>query len=180
MIRKKPGCGRPVLPSASSEALGQEESSNPQRISKKMGDLGSGKDGISPIPCGSGMENWEDMAETIYRICWRRRVAIRDFEKMGGLGIRRRRHLSYTLWVGDGEMQKNGRLGIRRRRHLSYILGSGWKCPGRCIRKLYPWVGMEMSWTMHPEKTRPRLQLPQSISRRETQVEIWGVGVITA
>src|SRR6516164_2797993 len=40
VIRKKPGCGRPVLPSASSEALGQEESSNPQRISKKMGDLG--------------------------------------------------------------------------------------------------------------------------------------------
>jgi hypothetical protein len=37
--------------------LGQEESSNPQRISKKMGDLGSGEDGISPIPCGSGMEN---------------------------------------------------------------------------------------------------------------------------
>ena len=50
VIRKKPGCGRPVLPSASSEALGQEESSNPQRISKKTGDLGSGEDGISLIP----------------------------------------------------------------------------------------------------------------------------------
>jgi hypothetical protein len=34
-----------------------EESSNPQTIPKKMGDLGSGEDGISPIPCGSGMEN---------------------------------------------------------------------------------------------------------------------------
>src|SRR6516164_1373878 len=34
-----------------------EESSNPQRIAKKMGGLGSGEDGISPIPCGSGMEN---------------------------------------------------------------------------------------------------------------------------
>src|SRR5215831_17753809 len=28
--------------------------SNPQRISKKIGGLGSGEDGISPIPCGSG------------------------------------------------------------------------------------------------------------------------------
>jgi hypothetical protein len=34
-----------------------EESSNPQRISKKTGGLGSGEDGISPIPYGSGMEN---------------------------------------------------------------------------------------------------------------------------
>src|SRR6516165_9883106 len=106
VIRKKPGCGRPVLPSASSEALGQEESSNPQRISKKN----------------------------------------------GRSGIRRRRHLSYTLWVGDGEWEdmaetilsyllveessnpqriskKMGGLGIRRRRHLSYILGSGSKSP---------------------------------------------------
>jgi len=77
VIRKKPGCGRPVLPSASSEALGQEESSNPQRISKKMGDLGSGEDGISPIPCGSGMENGKTWPRPSYRICWRRRVAIR-------------------------------------------------------------------------------------------------------
>src|SRR6516162_4197846 len=77
VIRKKPGCGRPVLPSASFEALGQEESSNPQRISKKMGDLGSGEDGISPIPCGSGMENGKTWPRPSYRICWRRRVAIR-------------------------------------------------------------------------------------------------------
>src|SRR6516164_9221330 len=73
VIRKKPGCGRPVLPSASSEALGQEESSNPQRISKKMGDLGSGEDGISPIPCGSGMENGKTWPRPSYRICWRGR-----------------------------------------------------------------------------------------------------------
>src|SRR6516164_5614793 len=33
------------------------ESSNPPRISKKMGGLASGEDGISPIPCGSGLEN---------------------------------------------------------------------------------------------------------------------------
>src|SRR6516165_4688921 len=37
--------------------LAELESSNPQRISKKMGGLGSGEDGISLIPCGSGMEN---------------------------------------------------------------------------------------------------------------------------
>jgi hypothetical protein len=37
--------------------LAELESSNPQRISKKMGGLESGEDGISPIPCGSGMEN---------------------------------------------------------------------------------------------------------------------------
>ena len=36
--------------------LAELESSNPQRIWKKMGDLESGEDGISPIPCGSGME----------------------------------------------------------------------------------------------------------------------------
>ena len=36
-----------------------EESSNPQRISKKMGDLGSGEDGISLIPLGRDGE-WED------------------------------------------------------------------------------------------------------------------------
>src|SRR6516165_6486173 len=76
VIRKKPGCGRPVLPSASSEALGQEESSNPQRISKKTGDLGSGEDGISPIPCGSGMENGKTWPRPSYRICWRRICSI--------------------------------------------------------------------------------------------------------
>jgi hypothetical protein len=55
-----------------------EERSNPQRISKKMGDLGSGEDGISPIPCGSGMENWKTWPRPSYRICWRSwRVAIR-------------------------------------------------------------------------------------------------------
>jgi hypothetical protein len=35
-----------------------EESSNPQRISKKMGGLGSGEDGISLIPLGRDGE-WE-------------------------------------------------------------------------------------------------------------------------
>jgi hypothetical protein len=84
-----------------------EESSNPQRISKKTGGLGSGEDGISPIPCGSGMENGKTWPRPSYRICWRRRVAIRakDFEKNGRSGIRRRRHLSYTLWVGDKEWE---------------------------------------------------------------------------
>jgi hypothetical protein len=43
-------CGR--LPVA-------EESSNPQRIPKKMGDLGSGEDGISLISLGRDGE-WED------------------------------------------------------------------------------------------------------------------------
>jgi hypothetical protein len=56
---EKPGCGRPVLPSASSEAFGQDESSNPQRSSKKMGDLGSGEDRISPIPLGRDGE-WKN------------------------------------------------------------------------------------------------------------------------
>ena len=44
--------------------LAELESSNPQRISKKMGGLGSGEDGISLIPLGRDGE-WENMAETI-------------------------------------------------------------------------------------------------------------------
>src|SRR6516162_748963 len=135
VIRKKPGCGRPVLPSASSEALGQEESSNPQRIS----------------------------------------------EKNGRSGIRKRRHLSYTLWVGDGELgrhgrdhlsyllaeessnprfRKNGRSGNQEKTaSLLYPVGRGWRNAKKwasgnqekTASLLYPWVGMEMSWTMHPE-----------------------------
>jgi hypothetical protein len=48
--------------------LAELESSNPQRISKKMGGLGSGEDGISPIPCGSGMENGKTWPRPSYRI----------------------------------------------------------------------------------------------------------------
>src|SRR5215471_11687678 len=52
-------------------ASAEEESSNRQRISKKTGDLGSGEDRISPIPCGSGMENGKTWPRPSYRICWR-------------------------------------------------------------------------------------------------------------
>src|SRR6516164_8711281 len=44
---------------------------------KKTGGLGSGEDGISPIPYGSGMENGKTWPRPSYRICWRTRVAIR-------------------------------------------------------------------------------------------------------
>ena len=83
-----------------------EESSNPQRILKKMGGLGSGEDGISPIPCGSGMENGKtgprpsyhllaeessnrlDRAETIlsYLLGWRVAIGKGFRKKTGGLG----------------------------------------------------------------------------------------------
>jgi hypothetical protein len=38
---------------------------------EKMGGLGSGEDRISPIPCGSGMENGKTWPRPSYRICWR-------------------------------------------------------------------------------------------------------------
>jgi hypothetical protein len=48
------------------------ESSNPPRISKKMGGLASGEDGISPIPCGSGLENGPNSACRMGgpSVCW--------------------------------------------------------------------------------------------------------------
>ena len=89
------------------------ESSNPPRISKKMGGLASGEDGISPIPCGSGLENGPILDLHSYTL-W---VGMENAElessnppriskKNGRSGIRRRRHLSYTLWVGIGEWTK--------------------------------------------------------------------------
>ena len=63
-----------------SDLLAELESSNPQRISKKIGGLGSGEDGISPIPSGSGwrMGRHGPWPRPSYRICSRSwRVAIR-------------------------------------------------------------------------------------------------------
>ena len=78
-------------------------------------------------------------------------------------GIRRRRHLSYTLWVGDGDMAET---------ILSYLLAEESSNPQRISKKmgglgsgedgisLIPlgrdgeWEDYKtkMSWTMHPEK----------------------------
>src|SRR6516162_8323271 len=147
-----------------------EESSNRQRISTKMGGLGSGEDGISPIPCGSGMENGKTWPRPSYRICWRRRVAIRKgFRKNGRSGIRRRRHLSYNLWVGDGEWEDMSET------ILSYLLAEESSNPQRISKKWAVWESGEDGISpipcgsgMENGKTRDHISLgrePETIER---------------
>src|SRR6516164_5357687 len=85
---QKPGCGRPVLPSASSEALGQ-------------------------VPGGSGLGvNAEDHGlgqcdGRFYIYCWRRRVAIRKgFRKKWAIWDQEKTASFLYPWVG----MENGKI----------------------------------------------------------------------
>ena len=75
--------------------LAELESSNPQRISKKMGGLGSGEDGISPYnPVDRGWRMGRPETIPIVFVGVESSKSAKDFEKNGRSGIRRRRHLS--------------------------------------------------------------------------------------
>jgi hypothetical protein len=110
-----------------------EESSNRQRISKKMGGLGSGEDGISPIPCGPGMENGKTWPRPSYRICWRRRVAIRKgFRKKWAVWDEKTASLLYP--VGRG-----WRMG-RNRSAAAWFLN--FNCRKHCAQSLSDLLGV--------------------------------------
>jgi hypothetical protein len=88
-----------------------------------MGGLGSGEE--SPF-VHIGNLYTEDMAETTLSYILSYLLAElessnpqRISKKNGRSGIRRRRHLSYTLWVGDGEWEDMAET------ILSYSCGAG-------------------------------------------------------
>jgi len=78
------------------------------------------------------------------------------------LGRHGRDHLSYLLAEesSNPRFRKNGRSGNQEKTaSLLYPVGRGWRNAKKwasgnqekTASLLYPWVGMEMSWTMHPE-----------------------------
>jgi hypothetical protein len=86
--------------------LAKLQSSNPRKVFRKKWAVRNQEKTASLLYPVSRDGEWEDMAEAILSYLLAELESSnpqRISKKNGRSGIRRRRHLSYTLWVGDGE-----------------------------------------------------------------------------